>query len=161
MATWWQGPFEEFIEVSQAGFDRGVRILHFLGGAVVDVSGDRAIAQTKMTITQRAPADGVLCDVVCTGRFYDFFERREQRWGLVLRQPIYEQDRCDPVDPGASLVLDPEVLQRFPDGYRHLAYVQTQAGYDVKTDMPGLTGPEVERLYASGARWLAGEPLDR
>jgi hypothetical protein len=161
MATWWQGPFEEFIEVSQAGFDRGVRILHFLGGSMVDVAGDRAIAQTKMTISQRARADGVLCDVVCTGRFYDFFERRDDRWGLVLRQPIYEQDRCDPVEPGVSIALDPEVLLRFPDGYRHLAYVQTQVGYSVKTDMPGLTGPEVERLYASGERWLAGEPLDR
>ena len=69
MATWWQGPYEEFIRVSQEGFDRGVRILHFLGGSTVEVSGDRAIAQTKMTITQRAEVEGVLADVVCTGRF--------------------------------------------------------------------------------------------
>ncbi|HEX2217094.1 MAG TPA: nuclear transport factor 2 family protein, partial [Xanthobacteraceae bacterium] len=32
-ATWFQGSFEEFIRVSQQGFDRGVRILHFLGGS--------------------------------------------------------------------------------------------------------------------------------
>jgi hypothetical protein len=25
--------------------------------------------------------------------------------------------------------------------------------------MPGLTGPEVEALYARGAAWLAGQPL--
>jgi len=56
-------------------------------------------------------------------------------------------------------VLDPELLGRFPDGYRHLAYLQTRIGYDVKPDMPGLTGPEVEELYARGQRWLAGEPL--
>ena len=161
MATWFQGTADEFIKVSQEGFERGVSILHFLGGSSVDLSGDRGVAQTKMTISQRAPVDGVECDVVCTGRFYDFFERRDDRWGLVLRQPIYEQDRCDPVEPGVSIALDPEVLLRFPDGYRHLAYVQTQVGYSVKTDMPGLTGPEVERLYASGERWLAGEPLDR
>jgi hypothetical protein len=161
MATWWQGPFEDFIRVSQEGFDRGVRILHFLGGSVVDASRDRAIAQTKMTIAQRALAEGVLCDVVCTGRFYDFFERREGSWGLVLRQPIYEKDRCDPVDPSATVELDPALLARFPEGYRHLAYVQTQVGYEVKTDMPGLVGPEVEALYTSGARWLAGDSLDR
>ena len=53
MATWFQGPADEFIRVSREGFDRGVRILHFLGGTSVDVRGDRAIAQTKMTITQR------------------------------------------------------------------------------------------------------------
>jgi SnoaL-like protein len=156
MATWWQGPYEEFIRVSREGFERGVRILHFLGGSAIDVQGDRAIAQTKMTISQRAEVDGVLCDVVCTGRFYDFFERREGRWGLVLRQPIYEKDRIDPVDPAASLSLDRELLGAFPEGYRHLAYLQTRIGYDVKRDMPGLTGPEVEQLYSRGADWLSG-----
>jgi hypothetical protein len=43
--------------------------------------------------------------------------------------------------------------------YRYLAYLQQQAGYPVKTDMPGLTGPEVERLYERGAAWLAGQPV--
>jgi len=74
----------------------------------------------------------------------------------VLRQPIYEKDRLDPVDPAASLALDHELLGRFPTGYRHLAYAQTQIGYDVKADMPGLTGPQVDYLYERGARWLAG-----
>jgi hypothetical protein len=157
MATWWQGPYEEFIRVSREGFERGVRILHFLGGSAIDVENDRAIAQTKMTISQRAEVDGVLCDVVCTGRFYDFFERRDGRWGLVLRQPIYEKDRIDPVDPAASLSLDQQLLGQFPEGYRHLAYLQTRIGYDVKRDMPGLTGPEVEDLYTRGADWLAGK----
>ena len=32
MATWWQGPAEEFTEVSRAGWERGVNIMHFLGG---------------------------------------------------------------------------------------------------------------------------------
>jgi hypothetical protein len=37
------------------------------------------------------------------GRFYDFLEKREGRWGLVLHQPIYEKDRMDPVDPAVRL----------------------------------------------------------
>jgi hypothetical protein len=158
--TWWQGGFEDFIRVSQEGFDRGVRILHFLGGCAVDVRDERAIAQTKMTITQRAAVHDVVCDVVCTGRFYDFLERRDERWGLVLRQPIYERDRLDPVDPAAELRLDAGELARWPEGYRHLAYLQTAIGYPVKPDMPGLTGPEVQALYARGAGWLAGGELD-
>jgi hypothetical protein len=161
MATWWQGGFEDFIRVSVEGFERGVRILHFLGGSSIDVSGDRAIAQTKMMISQRAPVEGVLSDVVCTGRFYDFLERRGGRWGLVLRQPIYERDRLDPVTPGAAPPLDRATLDGFPEGYRHLAYLQTGIGYDVKLDMPGLTGPEVEQLYQDGAAWLEGAPLTR
>ncbi len=154
MATWFQGSAAEFIRVSREGFGRGVRILHFLGGSSIDVAGDRAIAQTKMTISQRAEVHGVRCDVVCTGRFYDFFERRDERWGIVLRQPIYEKDRLDALDPAAVLALDPRVLEQFPEGYRHLAYLQSSIGYDVKRDMPGLTGPEVEALYARGRDWL-------
>jgi hypothetical protein len=157
MATWFQGSAEEFIRVSKEGFERGVSILHFLGGTSIDLVEHRAIAQTKMTISQRAAVHDVVCDVLCTGRFYDFLERRDGRWGIVLRQPIYEKDRLDPVDPAASLVLDRALLERFPPGYRHLAYLQTQLGFTVKPDMPGLTGPEVESLYARGAAWLQGE----
>ena len=156
MATWFQGTADEFIQVSQEGYGRGVRILHFLGGSSVDIAGARAIAQTKMTISQRASVDGVVCDVVCTGRFYDFFEKRNDRWGLVLRQPIYEKDRLDPVDPAAELQLDRNLLAQFPEGYRHLAYLQTRIGYKVKTDMPGLDGPEVAALYRRGEGWLEG-----
>jgi len=156
MATWFQGPAEDFIRVSREGFDRGVSILHFLGGFAVDVAGTRAIAQTKMTISQRAEVDGVLCDVVCTGRFYDFFEDRRGRWAVVLRQPIYEKDRLDPVDPSNRPVLDARLLAQFPEGYRHLAYLQTRIGYTVKPNMPGLKGEAVEALYARGRRWLAG-----
>ena len=160
MATWFQGTGDEFITVSQEGFARGVRILHFLGGTSIDLAGDRAVAQTKMTISQRALVHEVLCDVVCTGRFYDFLERDATRWVLVLRQPIYEKDRLDPVDPAAHLELDQAVLARFPEGYRHLAYLQANIGYQVKPDMPGLTGPEVEALYVRGATWLTGGPCD-
>ena len=160
MATWFQGTADEFIRVSQEGFARGVRILHFLGGTSIDLAGDRALAQTKMTISQRALVHEVPCDVVCTGRFYDFLERDASRWLLVLRQPIYEKDRLDPVDPAARLELDRAQLERFPEGYRHLAYLQTNIGYQVKPDMPGLTGPEVEALYRRGGTWLAGGPCD-
>ena len=159
MATWTQGTADEFIEMSKQGFARGVRILHFLGGSTIEVRGPRALSQTKMTISQRAPVHDVLCDVVCTGRFCDFWEKRAGRWGLVLRQPIYEKDRMDPVDPAARLQLDPALLAKFPEGYRHLAYLQTQIDYKIKLDMPGLTGPELEALYARGEAWLNGAPL--
>jgi hypothetical protein len=159
MATWFQGTAEEFIKVSQEGYAKGVRILHFLGGMSVEIAGARAIAQTKMTISQRGPVEGVICDVVCTGRFYDFLEKRSGRWGVVLRQPIYEKDRLDPVDPAAKLSLDADLLKQFPEGYRHLAYMQARIGYKVKTDMPGLDGPELDALYVRGAAWLAGKAI--
>ena len=155
-ATWFQGPAAEFIKVSKAGFDKGVSILHFLGGSGVELKGDRAGPETKMTISQRGDVDRVTVDVVCTARFYDFFEKRKGRWGIVRRQPIYEKDRMDPLDPAASLKLDPDLLGSFPEGYRHLAYIQSKLGFRIKMDMPQLKGPEVERLYRHGRAWLDG-----
>jgi hypothetical protein len=159
-ATWFQGPAQKFIEVSRAGFDKGVSILHFLGGSSVELRGVRAIAQTKMTISQRAEVDGIAVDVVCTGRFYDFFEKRAGRWAIVRRQPIYEKDRMDPLDPAARLQLDRALLARFPEGYRHLAYLQTRLGFTIKPDLPQLKGPEVERLYRQGQAWLGGAKIE-
>lgn len=160
MATWFQGTSEEFIHMTQEGFKRGVSILHFLGGSTIDLHANRAVAQTKMTISQRAPVDGVLCDVLCTGRFYDFLIKEAGTWKLVLRRLIYEKDRLDVIDPGALLHLDKDLLESFPPGYRHLAYLQTKIGYKVKKNMPGLTGPDVDALYAFGKKWLETGSLE-
>ena len=155
-ATWFQGPADSFIAVSKAGFEKGVNILHFLGGLSIDLRGTRAIAQTKMTISQRGAMDGAVVDVVCTGRFYDFLEKRAGQWKIVRRQPIYEKDRMDALDPAAKLALDPQLLATFPEGYRHLAYLQTRLGFKIKMDMPQLKGPVVQALYARGKVWLDG-----
>ena len=56
--------------------------------------------------------------------------------------------------PAAIPKLDPALLARFPEGYRHLAYLQTRIGYEVKLDLPGLDGAAVEALYARGREWL-------
>jgi len=164
-ATWFQGPAAEFVRVSQAGFEAGVNILHFLGGTISTLSsttgsetGDRAIAQTKMQILQRAEVHGETADATCTGRFYDFLAKRDGRWGIVRRQPIYEKDRLDPVDPAAQLSLDPKLLGSFPAGYRHLAYLQFQLGYQIAPGLPGVRGPAVELLYQEGSEWLDGSP---
>lgn len=61
------------------------------------------------------------------------------RGELLIRrrvEPIYEKDRIDPAR-------------------------QTRIGYQLKLDMPILKGKAVEALCARGARWLAGDALER
>ncbi len=157
-ATWFQGPASEFIRVSKEGFERGVNILHALNGWSCDISGHRAISQAKMNIFQRAKLEGIDVDVVCWGRFYDFFEKRDGKWAIVRRQPIYEKDRLDAVDPAATLTLDAVSLAAFPEGYKHLGYLQSRSGFKVKMGLPGLRGPEVQKVYDEGRAWLAGSP---
>ena len=133
-----------------------MNILHFLGGSRCELTGNRAVAQTKMTIQQRARVEGIAADVTCTGRFYDFLEKRAGGWGIVRRQPVYEKDRLDPVDPGARLTLDPAQLARFPDGLPAPGVPADRLGYRIAPRLPGLRGPEVERLYQEGRAWLHG-----
>ena len=64
----------------------------------------------------------------------------------------------DPVEPSRRLMLDSTLLTKFPEGYRHLAYLQSRNGFTVKDGLPGLRGPAVESLYAEGRAWLAGSP---
>lgn len=160
MATWFQASALEFTERARAAFERGARSMHILGGTGVEINGDHAIAQTRMQILQRAIVHEVEVDVVCYGRFYDFFQHHEGDWKLVLRQPIYEFDTMTPTSPGAQLTLEKDLLAQFPEGYRNLAYLQTKAGFNVKRDMPGSRGPELEALLRRGRQWLAHEPID-
>jgi hypothetical protein len=37
--------------------------------------------------------------------------------------------------------------------------LQSSLGFKVKTEMPGLKGPEADALYALGKKWLAGGKL--
>jgi hypothetical protein len=153
--TWFDGRFEDFVESCEASFSKGSRSQHFLGGTVAEIKGERAIAQTRMSINVRSRLDGIEVDAVCSGRFFDRVERREGVWRLAKRSVIYEKDRIDPVDPGAKVSLDPVLLARFPEGYRHLAYLQTKNGARVNSDLPTARGEALEKLLREAKAWLA------
>ena len=155
-ATWFRASATEFIAGCKRGFEAGVIGLHMLGGTSVDVNGVRAVAQSKMQIVQRGVLDGIEVDVTCLGRFVDALEKRDGRWGIVLRQVIYELDRMVPVDASQTLRLDRDVLNSFPPGYKHLAYLQTKLGFEVYNNLPGTRGPEVEALKERMKRWRDG-----
>src|ERR1700733_3749507 len=57
VTTWSQVNASEFVKRSQAAFERGLNVIHQLCGTSVDIVGERAIAQTKMVISQRDKVD--------------------------------------------------------------------------------------------------------
>ena len=158
-ASWRQGTADQFIAANREGWSKGLDILHLLGGSRIDVAGDRAISITKMVISQRTTLHGTLCDVSCFSRHYDFWDRRNGRWGLVQRETIFDRDRLDVVNPGETVTLEQDRLARFPKNYQHLAYLQSMLGYAVREDMPCLRSEAAERLYAQGQRWLDGAAM--
>ena len=154
MTTWCEATAPEFIERSRRAWESGGQVFHTVNGAHVEVEGERAIALTKMQIIQRAPVHGVLVDVTCRGRFCDAFEKQDGLWGLLSRQAIYEGDDMAPVEMGAEVKLDPELLSTFPQGYRHLGYLQTLAGLPVNKNLPGAR--DAAELLVRMRRWLRG-----
>jgi hypothetical protein len=155
--TWFDGGFDDFIEACRVSFRKGSRSQHFLGGTAAEFNAERAIAQTRVTINVRSRLEGVEVDVVCHGRFLDRVEKREGVWRIAKRSVIYEKDRIDPVDPEAKISLDPALLGRFPEGYRHLAYLQTKNGAQVDPKLPTSRGEVLEKLLREAKAWLARE----
>lgn len=162
-ATWFQGSADDFCAKARASFEQGNKSSHVLGSTHIDLayphsgthSGTRAVAQTRLTLASRDTIDGALYDISCIGRFYDLFEKRGDDWKIATRLLTYEKDRADPVVAGETATFDRAILDRFPEGYRYLAYAQTKRGLDVYRDLPGLRGPAVDALYARGRAWLA------
>jgi SnoaL-like domain len=153
MATWFQGTADEFVEVSRDGYERGVPILHFLGGMSIDIAGTRAIAQSKMTISQGAPVEASSATWSAPAAFTICWKSRTAAgaWCCASRS----RRRT------GSIRSIPACGSNSMRSCSSSFYLQTKIGYKVKPDMPGLDGPEVERLYNDGAAWLAGESLRR
>ena len=154
MTTWCEASAEEFIARGRGAWAAGAKVLHTLDGSHIEVDGSRAIAWTKMQIVHRARVHDVQVDVVCHGRFCDAFEKADGHWGLLSRQLIYEMDRILPLEPGVTVPLDEELLSSFPEGYRHLAYVQTKLGLTVNQNLPGTRDPVTQSLLDRMRRWL-------
>lgn len=157
--TWFVGTAAEFVERSMDAAKKGARAQHFIGAATIELQGDKAIAETRMILLARGMLEGVEVDVTCYGRFYDWFVKLDGEWRIRQRVPIYEKDRLEAVDPGAIIKLNQEELARNPDGYRHLAYMQSRGGAAITAGLPTPNSAALARLYAEGAAWLATGPV--
>jgi hypothetical protein len=153
--TWFSGSADDFVAHSRRMFGAPLPgSLHTLGGISVDVRGPRAISQAKIVLSVFAPVHGTASVVTCWGRFYDFWHKVDGTWKIADHIVIYDRDRLSALEGTVTPTLDPAVLNRFPEGYRHLAYTLEVNGTAVLEGLPGLTGAAVEELYARGRAWL-------
>ena len=158
--TWTIASADEFVAHCNRMAEKGGgrQSMHSLGTTMVDINGDRAIAESRMTLLVRGLLDGVEVDITNYGRTYDLFLRcADGRWRIQERVPMYEKDRLDPVDPAATITIDARRLALYPIGYRYLAYLQCSEGATITPDLPGTGSASQKQLYARGAAWLAGE----
>jgi hypothetical protein len=157
-ATWFHGTFEAFISAIQDAWRKGSSSQHFQGGTVVEVLGTKAIAQTRMAILVRGKLEDVPVDVNCLGLFYDRVEKRNGQWRIAKRNVIYDKDTLTPVHVGDVIQLSSERLLRFPEGYRHLAYLQSLNGGNVNPTLPTTRSESSLQLKLEAQQWLRGSP---
>jgi len=157
-ATWFHGSFEAFIAAMQDAWRKGSSSQHFQGGTVVEVLGTKAIAQTRMAILVRGKLEDVPVDVNCLGVFYDRVEKRNGQWRIAKRNVIYDKDTLTPVHPGETVQLSSERLLRFPEGYRHLAYLQSFNGGNVNPELPTARSESSVQLKLEAQQWLRSNP---
>ncbi|MES2187795.1 MAG: nuclear transport factor 2 family protein [Pseudomonadota bacterium] len=163
--TWFDGTAADFVEASIRLAAHGSPVQHLVGAPVIEWAGpdgdgygsdsrDRAVAETRVELLVRTMLDGVPVDVQCYGRFHDRFVRHEGAWKIAFRSPVYDKDRLQPVDPAATVRLDPARLAALPAHYAHLAYVQSAGGATITMDIPAANTPAYQALHEASRQWL-------
>jgi hypothetical protein len=128
--------------------------MHIIGGTTSEVRGDRAFAETRITLLARSIVHDKLVDATVYGRFLDFLLRVNDNWRIQRRVPVYDKDFFQLVVPSETLTLDVERLAKQPFGFRHMAYMQSAGGMTISTSIPDPNSEEERALYRSGQAWL-------
>ncbi len=157
MVTSWSAlPAREFVSACRDGMmQRPYEVLHEFNASRVDINGARSLAATKMKLMARGSLHGIEVDVTAYGVARDRFVLTLKGWKIELRRIVYHKSRIDPVNPGASLLLDANTLEQYPRGYRHLAYFQVAHGAKVPFDLLTPESDQLPVLQAEDLGWLA------
>jgi hypothetical protein len=129
---------------------------HIMGTSGIDVRGDRAVAESRMTVIMRLKVHGILCDVTGYGRFFDLFLKTSEGWKIQRRVAIFDKDCIAPVNPSDKVELNELKLATFPPAYQFCAYTMAQFNMPLNSDLPAPGSAALVELYKKGAQWLAG-----
>lgn len=159
--SWIDGTAGEFTAASQRMAERpGGHALHQNGFTLVQLNGDRALADTPCAILMRRLFDGVECDMTAYCRHRSRVERRHGRWRLLSLVGVYEKNTLVPVLPGTAPKLDEQRLAGYRPSYDFQCYHREQQGSTANADRPGLDRPDlVAALDTADRAWLSGQDV--
>jgi hypothetical protein len=159
--SWIDGTATEFVTRSQRMAEvPGGHALHQNGVTLVQLNGDRALADTSCAILMRRYFDGVECDVAGYCRHRSRVERRDGTWRLLSLVGVYEKNTLVPVLPGTAPKLDEQRLAGYRPSYNFQCYHREQEGNTAFADRPGSDRPDlVEALEEADRSWLSGRDV--
>jgi hypothetical protein len=157
--SWFSGPYREFVDRCRQGYEAGQRSKHHIFPSVVRVTGERAVAETNVTILVRQKIAGALADMTSYARFLDRLARKDARWVVLERTAIYERDRLDPVEPSEAFdkLFKVSDLSVYPEAYRYMAARLAAANRLLAPVVYRDGSPHTEQIYARYDAWLAGK----
>lgn len=156
--SWFRGLFPEFVDRCRArDVTRTGRGKHLLWPSLVQIRGNRALAQTSVMILVRQNIEGVVVDLTSNARFLDRLEKKSSIWKFVERVAVYERDRLDPVEPSLAFneLMQRADCSRYPQQYRYMAYRIASAGGTLAMPVCCDGMPETAALQARYEAWLA------
>jgi len=149
---WFEGTHEDFIAACAKRFVPGRSTTkHFFGVSVVEVNGERALAETPAALSQAGELHGTRFTSLSFLRFLDRVERRDGHWRIMQRDAIYEGDRFMPEQP---VELDPAILDLYAPPFKYLAYRQHVAGLPSDRQTPMDGSESLARLMSAARGWL-------
>jgi len=156
--TWFEGPFEQFVDACSKPVKKGNLSKHMLSTPLIRINGNRAVSEVSATIMLRRKIGPVEVDITAYARLFDLLEKRDDIWRIFRRTAIYEKDRMDPVRPSLLFwIMGFFVnLRRYPAAYRYLAYILERAGGRLAPNIVEDGGKEAALLYRAGDDWLSG-----
>lgn len=156
--SWKQGSIDEFIQASKDGFADGssfMYIMHRICGSSAETNTDltRAVCKMKITITCRFTFDGAEMDNESDCRFFFLLEKRQGRWGVCFYTLLFDKDKFIPVNPAKTFHIPEDEVDKFPSGYRYLAWAEIRIGHPPKLNL-NSHGPKRDILYRKCKDWL-------
>ena len=158
--TWFKGAFADFVEASKRAAANSTSLSkHLIGGPLISLQGERAVAETSVSILGRTTLSGILVDNISYGRFLDRLERRDARWRIVERVAIYEKDRLDPVVPSEAFnrLMTETDFSIYPEAYRFLAHRLVGSGRKLASPIVVNGSPDADALYRRYRQWLSAQ----
>ncbi|GLT11049.1 nuclear transport factor 2 family protein [Sulfitobacter porphyrae] len=155
--TWFRGWFADFVEASQKmHVPAAPRVKHLIALPVVQVQGNRAVAETNVQILGRFAVAQTQVDYTSHARFVDRLVRTADGWRIHARVAIYEKDRFDPVVPGAAFndFMKRTDFSKVPEPYRYLGYRLLSAGRPLQDGIICDGTPEAAALIRNAQHWV-------
>ena len=157
--SWFRGSGAEFVAATERNAATSKTLsFHEMGPSVIEVRGDRALADTGCAVHGMLKLKQVEVGTIGYTRLLNRVVKIEGKWLLAGGSVIYISDLLVPRNPTQIPEIDTAALSGFRESYRYGSYVLTQSGHAPRTDLPGVDRPEtVTAVRDLETRWLNGQ----